>query len=74
MQNLTLSHRMVEKLWLPNVCIINSKGSLIHHSPTPNVFLAILPNGTVWINYRLCDSIFLIILIIYRNIGRLLVF
>uniref|UniRef100_A0AAF5PS45 Ligand-gated ion channel 50 n=2 Tax=Wuchereria bancrofti TaxID=6293 RepID=A0AAF5PS45_WUCBA len=52
-QNLTLSHRMVEQLWLPNVCIVNSKGSLIHHSPTPNVFLSILPNGTVWINYRI---------------------
>lgn len=57
-QNLTLSYRMVEKLWLPNVCIVNSKGSLIHQSPTPNVFLSILPNGTVWINYRLCGKIF----------------
>ncbi|KAL3986297.1 Neurotransmitter-gated ion-channel ligand binding domain family protein [Acanthocheilonema viteae] len=53
MQNLTLSHRMVEKIWLPNVCIVNSKGSVIHQSPTPNVFLAILPNGTVWVNYRI---------------------
>ncbi|KAM3716674.1 Serotonin-gated chloride channel [Dirofilaria immitis] len=52
-QNLTLSHRMIENLWLPNVCIVNSKGSMIHQSPTPNVFLAILPNGTVWINYRI---------------------
>ncbi|CAD6193817.1 unnamed protein product [Caenorhabditis auriculariae] len=50
--NLSLSHRMVDNIWLPNVCIVNSKGSTIHKSPTPNIFLAIFPNGTVWMNYR----------------------
>uniref|UniRef100_A0A8R1DLR0 Uncharacterized protein n=1 Tax=Caenorhabditis japonica TaxID=281687 RepID=A0A8R1DLR0_CAEJA len=50
--NLSLSHRMVDNIWLPNVCIVNSKGSSIHKSPTPNIFLAIFPNGTVWMNYR----------------------
>lgn len=53
LKNLSLSHRMVDQLWLPNVCIVNSKGSSIHQSPTPNIFLAIFPNGTVWMNYRL---------------------
>ncbi|KAL6744112.1 hypothetical protein Aduo_017079 [Ancylostoma duodenale] len=51
--NLSLSHRMVDNIWLPNVCIVNSKGSVIHKSPTPNIFLAIFPNGTVWMNYRI---------------------
>ncbi|CAI4225044.1 unnamed protein product [Auanema sp. JU1783] len=51
--NLSLSHRMVDHIWLPNVCIVNSKGSSIHQSPTPNIFLAIFPNGTVWMNYRI---------------------
>uniref|UniRef100_A0A158Q4K1 Neur_chan_LBD domain-containing protein n=1 Tax=Dracunculus medinensis TaxID=318479 RepID=A0A158Q4K1_DRAME len=53
LKNLTLGHKMVEKIWIPNVCIVNSKKTAIHSSPSPNIFLMIYPNGTVWINYRL---------------------
>uniref|UniRef100_A0AC34QFQ9 Uncharacterized protein n=1 Tax=Panagrolaimus sp. JU765 TaxID=591449 RepID=A0AC34QFQ9_9BILA len=63
LMNLSLSYKMVDTLWLPNVCLVNSKASSIHSSPTPNIFLAIFPNGTVWMNYRVvvespCDMDF----------------
>ncbi|KAI6229648.1 Ligand-gated chloride channel [Aphelenchoides besseyi] len=50
--NLSLSYRMVDSIWIPNVCLVNSKASSIHASPTPNIFLVILPNGTLILNYR----------------------
>uniref|UniRef100_A0A915Q5E6 Uncharacterized protein n=1 Tax=Setaria digitata TaxID=48799 RepID=A0A915Q5E6_9BILA len=50
--NLTLSHRTIDDIWLPNVCFQNSKSTSVHNSPTPNIFLLIYPNGTIWVNYR----------------------
>ncbi|KAF7636121.1 hypothetical protein Mgra_00004381 [Meloidogyne graminicola] len=51
-QNLTLSHQVLEKLWSPNSCFINSKVAQIHNSPFQNIFLMLYPNGTIWVNYR----------------------
>ncbi|VDN94558.1 unnamed protein product [Brugia pahangi] len=44
--NLSLNHQVLDRLWTPNSCFINSK---IHFR---NIFLMLYPNGTVWVNYR----------------------
>lgn len=53
LQNLTLSYVITGKIWQPFVNFVNSKKSDLHSSPTPNTFVLIYPNGTVWVNYRL---------------------
>uniref|UniRef100_A0A914N6P4 Uncharacterized protein n=1 Tax=Meloidogyne incognita TaxID=6306 RepID=A0A914N6P4_MELIC len=52
-ENMTLSSVIVERFWQPFVCFVNSKKSELHVSPSPNTFVLIYPNGTVWMNYRL---------------------
>uniref|UniRef100_A0A9J2PV68 Neurotransmitter-gated ion-channel ligand-binding domain-containing protein n=1 Tax=Ascaris lumbricoides TaxID=6252 RepID=A0A9J2PV68_ASCLU len=51
--NLSLNSVLLERLWTPNSCFINSKTADIHKSPFPNIFLMIYANGSVWTNYRL---------------------
>jgi hypothetical protein len=44
LQNLTVGHAIIEKMWTANVAFVNSKSTHIHNSPTPNVFLLMYPS------------------------------
>ncbi|CEF68503.1 Gamma-aminobutyric acid A receptor/Glycine receptor alpha family and Neurotransmitter-gated ion-channel transmembrane domain and Neurotransmitter-gated ion-channel family and Neurotransmitter-gated ion-channel ligand-binding domain-containing protein [Strongyloides ratti] len=50
--NLSFDDTFEKRLWLPNVCLVNTKSVSIHSSPKANVLLMLMSNGTVWLNYR----------------------
>ncbi|VDL71176.1 unnamed protein product [Nippostrongylus brasiliensis] len=52
-RNITMEPRLLQRIWTPNTCLINSKRTMIHASPSDNVMLILYENGTVWINHRL---------------------
>uniref|UniRef100_A0A0N5A801 Ligand-gated ion channel 50 n=1 Tax=Syphacia muris TaxID=451379 RepID=A0A0N5A801_9BILA len=51
--NITFDSTMLQRLWIPNTCFINSKTAKIHESPFRNLFLMLFKNGTLWTNYRM---------------------
>ncbi|KAI6176179.1 Ligand-gated ion channel 50 [Aphelenchoides bicaudatus] len=51
--NISFDDKVLQRLWIPSKCFINSKEASIHMSPFKNVFLMVLSNGTVWVNYRM---------------------
>ncbi|VDO18557.1 unnamed protein product [Heligmosomoides polygyrus] len=50
--NITLKSDFRKRIWTPDTCIINSKSSSIHSSPSENTFVILYENGLVWSNFR----------------------
>ncbi|KHJ99982.1 Neurotransmitter-gated ion-channel ligand binding domain protein [Oesophagostomum dentatum] len=51
--NLSFDWTVLQNIWTPNTCFINSKKAQIHSSPFRNVFLMVFPNGSIWSNWRI---------------------
>ncbi|VDO40921.1 unnamed protein product [Haemonchus placei] len=43
--NLSFDWTVLQNIWTPNTCFVNSKKAQIHSSPFRNVFLMVFPNG-----------------------------
>uniref|UniRef100_A0A0M3INA1 Neur_chan_LBD domain-containing protein n=1 Tax=Ascaris lumbricoides TaxID=6252 RepID=A0A0M3INA1_ASCLU len=50
--NITLKSDFRKKIWTPDTCIINSKDSSIHTSPSENTFIILYEHGLLWSNFR----------------------
>ncbi|VDL74027.1 unnamed protein product [Nippostrongylus brasiliensis] len=51
--NLSFDWTVLQNIWTPNTCFVNSKKAQIHSSPFRNVFLMVFPNGSIWSNWRI---------------------
>lgn len=51
--NITLKTDYKHRIWTPDTCIVNSKQSTIHSSPSENTFVILYRNGTIWQNHRM---------------------
>ncbi|CEF66640.1 Gamma-aminobutyric acid A receptor/Glycine receptor alpha family and Neurotransmitter-gated ion-channel transmembrane domain and Neurotransmitter-gated ion-channel family and Neurotransmitter-gated ion-channel ligand-binding domain-containing protein [Strongyloides ratti] len=51
--NITVKSDFRNKIWTPDTCIINSKESAIHSSPSENTFVILYQTGMVWSNFRM---------------------
>ena len=50
---LSLSTRMLERLWRPDTIFYNSKHSYLHTIPTSNRLWRLFPDGSIWYSSRL---------------------
>ncbi|CAF1355234.1 unnamed protein product [Adineta ricciae] len=50
---LSLSTRMLERLWKPDTVFYNSKHSFLHSIPTSNRLWRLFPDGTIWYSSRI---------------------
>lgn len=52
-RNITLNPEFLQKIWSPNICLVNTKSASVHVSPTENIFVILYDDGKLWVNYRL---------------------
>ncbi|XP_061164588.1 gamma-aminobutyric acid receptor alpha-like [Saccostrea echinata] len=52
-ENISLNIKVLDKLWHPDTVFYNGRQSYLHFVPTPNRFIRISPNGSMYLSQRL---------------------
>lgn len=52
MENISVSIKILERIWFPDTVFYNGRKSYLHMVPTPNRFIRIGRNGSIFFSQR----------------------
>ncbi|XP_004645778.1 gamma-aminobutyric acid receptor subunit rho-3 [Octodon degus] len=55
-KSMTFDHRLIEKIWVPDIFFVHSKRSFIHDTTMGNIMLRVHPDGNVLFSLRITVS------------------
>nr|XP_003463355.1 gamma-aminobutyric acid receptor subunit rho-3 [Cavia porcellus] len=55
-KSMTFDHRLIEKIWVPDIFFVHSKRSFIHDTTMGNIMLRVHPDGNVLFSLRVTVS------------------
>ncbi|OWK00589.1 GABRR3 [Cervus elaphus hippelaphus] len=55
-KSMTFDHRLIEKIWVPDIFFVHSKRSFIHDTTVENIMLRVHPDGNVLFSVRITVS------------------
>ena len=51
-KSMTFDHRLIKKIWVPDIFFVHSKRSFIHDTTVENTMLRVHPDGNVLFSVR----------------------
>ncbi|XP_003783992.1 gamma-aminobutyric acid receptor subunit rho-3 [Otolemur garnettii] len=55
-KSMTFDHRLIQKIWVPDIFFVHSKRSFIHDTTMENIMLRVYPDGNILFSLRITVS------------------
>ncbi|XP_035138857.1 gamma-aminobutyric acid receptor subunit rho-3 isoform X2 [Callithrix jacchus] len=55
-KSMTFDHRLIQKIWVPDIFFVHSKRSFIHDTTMENIMLRVHPDGNILLSLRITVS------------------